>query len=128
MFKLVGTLVQGAEPYKYLPVTVDEVFARGEALVVTSGLLTKCAATVTPTYIAAAAAVANNGPLPVFPVRETDEYSVPCTAQVAATGTGGVVTLHTTGLSVTGTAGSGVFRLTGTDGLDPSQVVGHFEV
>lgn len=129
-FKLVGTLTEGAEPFKYLPITADEAYTKGEALVVTSGKVTKCGATTVPQYICQKTIAANAEDLvPCVPVRETDEYEVYSTATIAATALGGKVTLHTDGLSVTATTTSGVFRLKKTDGeTTNSKVVGVFEV
>jgi hypothetical protein len=99
--------------------TDGEASVSGEALVLTSGRLTKCGATVTPEFIAiATAAVATPGAIiQVERTNEGIEYETQANATVAATLVGQKVTLHTDGLLVTATTTSGVFEITSTDGV-----------
>jgi len=130
MFRIVGRLAAGSEPYKYLPGTDAETFTRGEALVMSGGALTKCGATVTAQYICnedVEAATPAKQNISVSVIRETDEIEVIATEAIAQSVVGSVVTLHTDGLKVTATTTSGVFRVKNTDGLTPSTVVGVFE-
>lgn len=94
-----------------LPTTASETYTEGEGLVVTSGTLTKVAATAKPTYIAAKAYVAPasaNLPLPVYPVLPHHVYKTAFSADASANAEGTVVTLHTDGATITATATSGV--------------------
>jgi len=110
-----------------LSVTAEETYAIGEALVLTSGTLTKCGATAKPQYIAQSATADSNGKLDVIPVLATTYFRTKSTATVAATLKGQAVTLHTDGLKCTATTVSGVFTIDETDGVTTtSTVVGHF--
>lgn len=131
-FKLVKTLDGASPPYengKYL-MTNNEGCTKGEALVLTSGRLTKCGATATPQFIAqktVAAAATSTEYVPVTKVTEMQEFETTATATVADTLVGSKVTLHTDGLQVTATTTSGVFELSYTDGVTGGGVVrGYF--
>ena len=58
----------------HLPVTAAEEYAIGEALVLTSGTLTKCGATAKPQYIAQSGTADANGNLAVIPVLPTTHF------------------------------------------------------
>jgi hypothetical protein len=106
-------------PLEYYLLTDNEGASLGEALVQTSGRLTKCGATATPEFIAMCDRTAESTsvtPLPVERVYEDVEYAATSSATVAATLIGAKVTLSTDGLSPTGTTTSGVFEITATDG------------
>lgn len=129
-FKRVGSLSGSQNPFEYYLGTDAEAYTLGEALVQTSGRLTKCGATATPEFICmktqAAEATAVT-PLPVERVKEDVEYSATSTATVAATLIGNKVTLHTDGLSPTATTVSGVFEISATDGATTnSKIKGYF--
>lgn len=128
-FKRVGSLIGGSNIEYYLG-TDAEAFKLGEALVQTSGRLTKCGATATPEFICLAdqaAEASAKTPIPVERVREDIEYSAVSTATVAATLVGSKVTLHTDGLSPTATTTSGIFLITSTNGATTnSKVKGMF--
>lgn len=118
-FERISGLGTNPAPIEYFLMTDSEAVTLGEALVQTSGRLTKCGATATPEFIAlktqAAEATAVT-PLPVERVLETTEYEVNSMATVASTLVGNKVTLHTDGLLITATTSSGVFEISQTDG------------
>lgn len=119
-FKLHSTLDGAQPPFEYYLLTDNEGATLGEALVQTSGRLTKCGATATPEFIAVKTQVAEAAsvtPLPVIRVTENQEWSNTSNATTAVTLVGAKVTLHTDGLVVTATTTSGVFELTYTDGV-----------
>lgn len=117
-------------PLEYYLLTDAEGATLGEALVQTSGRLTKCAATATPEFIAMASRTAeatSKTPLPVERVYEDIEYSTQSMATVATTLIGNKVTLHTDGLLATATTTSGVFEISATDGATTtSNLTGYF--
>lgn len=118
-FKLVDRLSTFAQPVESLLGTDNEAYTIGEALVVTSGRLTKCGATATPEFICLKTQAAESTavtPLPIIRVEEDMVFSCKSTATVAATLVGAKVTLHTDGLLVTATTSSGVAQITKTDG------------
>ena len=98
-----------------LPTTASETYTEGEGLVVTSGKLTKVAATVKPTYIAAKAYVAPASgmlDLPVYPVLPHHVFKTSFAADASAIAEGTLATLHTDGAQITATATSGVATIT----------------
>lgn len=128
MFEVVERLISDVEPFDRLPVTSGETYARGEALVLTSGTLTKCGATVKPKYIVYNPTPDAQGKLLVIKVQPWIKFKTTSTATVAATLIGSAVTLHTDGLKVTATTTSGVFTIRDTDGATTnSTVMGYFE-
>jgi len=129
-FKRAGSLSGSQNPFEYYLLTDNESATLGEALVMSSGRLTKCGATATPEFIAMQSRTAESTsvtPLAVERVKEDVEYSATSTATVAATVIGSKVTLHTDGLSPTATTSSGVFLISTTDGATTnSKVTGYF--
>jgi len=129
-FIRVGSIDGGQDPFEYYLLTDTEAAVLGEAFVLTSGRLTKCAATATPEFIAVktqAAQATSTVPLPVIRVKETTEFEVVSMATVAVTLIGAKVTLHTDGLLITATTSSGVFAISATDGVTTtSKVKGYF--
>lgn len=129
-FKLVKRTITTEEPFEYYLGTDSEAYTLGEALVQTSGRLTKCAATSTPEFICMktqAAETTAATPIPVVRIGEYDIFSTTSTATVAATLTGAKVTIATDGLTVTATTTNGVFEITYTDGTTTnSNVQGMF--
>jgi len=124
MFKLIK--IQNArmnvpEP-EFLEVTASEAVAMGEALVLSSGKLTKCGATTKPTYIAMAAltAAASNRVIPVCRVESNQLYEVAVNATPTSLNVGDKVTLHTDGLVVTATTTSGVAEIADKNGAAAS--------
>lgn len=122
----------GENPFVYKLMTNNEGVTAGEALVETSGRLTKCGATATPMYIAQktqAAEATSVTLVPVSRVTELEQYEVRSTATVASTLIGSKVTIDSTGLLVTATTTSGVFYIDETDGATTVSLVrGHFRV
>lgn len=105
---------------EYLPVTGAEAVALGEALSLSSGKLTKCAATTKPTFIAMGActgAEATAGKLiPVLRVSKEIVYETVLTAAYSAIAAGALVTLASTGLGITATTTNGVAEIVSWDG------------
>ncbi len=94
-----------------LPTTASETYSIGEALSLTGGKLTKCAATVTPTHIAAQDYIApatDALPLFVFPVSSDMVFECPVGAAPTTLAIGSKVTLSADALGVTATTTSGV--------------------
>lgn len=120
----------GELPFEYFLLTDAEGATLGEALVQTSGRLTKCGATTRPQFIAVRTQTAETTsvrPLPVWRVDALQEWTTQSMATVAATLKGAKVTLHTDGLLVTATTTSGVFEIDDTDGATTtSNVSGRF--
>lgn len=116
------------EPFEEYLMTDSEAATRGEALVLTSGRLTKCGATATPQFIAVQDVTAGTDQkCKVIRVTEDTEFTTTSTATVAVTLIGNSVTLHTDGLTVTATTASGVFEISKTDGATTnSKVHGYF--
>jgi hypothetical protein len=105
---------------EYYLLTDGEASVEGEAMVQTSGRLTKCGATTTPQFIAMktqALEAASVTPIPVHRVKEDDVFEVNSMATVAASLIGNKVTLHTDGLLITATTSSGVAEIGTTDGV-----------
>ena len=99
-------------------VTADEAVSIGEALVLKSGKLTKCAATETPQFIAIGqvSASATDRKIAVCRVESNQVYEVPVTASPVALKPGDKVTVHTDGLQVTATTTSGVVTVESLNG------------
>lgn len=100
-------------PIEHLPVTADETITLGEALVLSSGKLTKCGATARPAFVAVGPAV--DGEAPVIRVQDYMEFETTlgvAPAESAAVAVGAKVTLHTDGMQVTATTTSGVAAVT----------------
>lgn len=119
----------GELPFEYEQMTGSEAVSLGEALVMSSGKLTKCGATTKPQFIAAASADATTAGevIPVWRVDALQEWTTQSMATVASTLIGSKVTLHTDGLLVTATTTSGVFEISETDGATTtSNVRGRF--
>jgi len=117
------------EPYKtngrptaaeMYAVTSAEAVAVGEALVLSSGKLTKCGATATPDFIAlepctAAEATAGKA-IAVTRVSKDVIYETVLTAAYSAIAAGAKVTLASSGLGITATTTSGVAEIVDWDG------------
>lgn len=104
---------------EYYLLTDNEASTEGEALVQTSGRLTKCGATAVPQFIALKTQTAETTsvtPIPVHRIKEDDVFAVDSMATVAVTLIGNKVTLHTDGLLITATTSSGVAEIGTTDG------------
>ncbi len=116
MFRLVKILngrTNAAEAEKH-EVTADESFKFGEALVLSSGKLTKCAATAKPQFIAGEDYTAPaSGARKISAYRVTGDmiFEAPVGADPAALKTGDAVTLSADALGVTATTASGVAKI-----------------
>lgn len=99
-------------------VAASEAVEIGEALVLSSGKLTKCGATVAPEFIAMAAltATAEKREIPVARVEKNQIYEVPVVAAPTSLKAGDKVTLHTDGLQITATKTDGVITVEDLNG------------
>jgi len=110
-FKIHNMKSMAERPLEYYTTTDNEAIAIGEALVLTSGYLTKCGATATPEFIAMEA-TSDTATIAVVRVTEDMVFEVPIYGDGSSSVVGTKVTLHTDGLQVTPTTSSGVFYLT----------------
>ena len=110
MFKIAKMRTLAERAIEVYAPTTDETISLGEALVLTSGALTKCGATATPEYIARSAGT--NKAIAVNRVLEEDIFETTFAADASAVNEGSKVTIHTDGLQVTATTVSGVFYIT----------------
>lgn len=110
MFKIAKMRTLAERAIEVYAPTADEPIALGEALVLTTGKLTKCAATATPEYIARSAGT--NKAIAVNRVLEEDIFETTFAADASAVNEGSKVTLHTDGAQVTATTTNGVFYIT----------------
>lgn len=110
MFKIAKMRTLAERAIEVYAPAADEAIVLGEALVLTSGKLTKCAATATPEYIARSAGT--NKAIAVNRVLEEDIFETTFAADASAVDEGSKVTLHTDGLQVTATTTNGVFYIT----------------
>lgn len=120
MFKLIkieNARMNVPEPV-FHEVEASEAVQLGEALVLTSGKLTKCGATAKPEFIAMAdcAADAAKRLIPAARVEPNQLYEVPVQAAPTSLVEGSKVTLHTDGLQVTATTTSGVVTVESLNG------------
>lgn len=120
MFKLIkieNARMNVPEPV-FHEATAGEAIAVGEALVLASGKLTKCGATVKPEFIAMGKLDANdaNRKVAVCRVESNQVYEVPVTAAPTALKVGDKVTLHTDGLQITATTTNGVVSVEALNG------------
>lgn len=115
-FKLCTNQKGVTAPLEYRVGTNNEAYDVGEALVQSSGGLTKCGATTKPTFICMgvqAAEATATALIPVMRVSPDQEFEVPIYGDPSSLNVGDIVTLHTDGLQATVTASSGVFTITG---------------
>lgn len=102
----------------YHEATAGEEISIGEALVLTGGKLTKCAATKKPEFISMGHVGAGDETrkVAVCRVESNQVYEVPVTAVPTALKVGDKVTLHTDGLQITATTESGVITVENLNG------------
>lgn len=117
LIKIENARINVPEP-EYLDVTAAEAVSEGEALVLASGKLTKCGATVAPEFIAMASlsADATKRTIAVCRIEKNQVYEVPVTAAPTSLKVGDKVTLNTDGLQVTATTTSGVVTIVDLNG------------
>lgn len=103
---------------QFLEAKASEAIECGEALVLASGKLTKCAATVKPEFISLSEVTAEekNRVIPVCRVESNQVYDVPCSAVPTSLVPGAKVTIHSDGLQVTATTTDGVATVVSTNG------------
>lgn len=111
MFKIAKMRTLAERAIEVYAPTADEAIVLGEALVLTSGKLTKCAVTATPEYIARSAGT-NVAGIAVNRVLEEDIFETTFAADASAVTEGSKVTLHTDRVQVTATTTDGVFYIT----------------
>ena len=120
MFKLtkIENGRQNVPEPEYLDVKSGEAVEIGEALVLSSGALTKCGATVAPEYIAmgAVAASATKREIAACRVERNQVFEVPVTADPTSLKTGDKVTLHTDAMQVTATTTNGIVMVVALNG------------
>lgn len=127
MFKIANMRSMAERPFERYITTDNEAIVLGEALVLTSGALTKCAATGVPEFIAMEA-TADEAIISVVRVTEEMVFETTFAADASAEEEGEKVTIHTDGLQVTATNTNGVFTITkklGT-GATGTKVLGMF--
>ena len=110
-----------------LPVTASESFVMGEALVLSSGKLTKASGTTKPTHIAAkdyVAPASGAEKLPCYRIAKNMVFAVPVTYSSSAVAVvlGSTVTVDSDGLGVTDVTASGVATV--VDTLDAKTAAG----
>lgn len=109
-----------SDALEYMEVTGAEAVVLGEALVLSSGKLTKCGATAAPAFIAMGActgAEATAGKkIPVLRVSKEIIYETELKAASSSIAKGAKYTLHTDGLGITATTTSGVAEVVDWDG------------
>lgn len=96
----------------------SEAIVIGEALVLASGKLTKCGATVKPEFIAMGevSTTATERKVAVCRVDPNMVFEVPVTAAPTSLTVGAKVTIHTDGASVTATTTDGVVTIEDLNG------------
>ena len=112
MFRLVKILNAGQnqpEPIT-LPCTAGENITYGEALTLSAGALTKCGATVRPTFMAGADRPSDSAvtAIPAYPVSPDMIFECRVNESPASLHAGSIVTINTDADGVTATTTSGV--------------------
>lgn len=110
MFKLHSVGSAKTAPMELYTITAAETVVLGEALVLTSGKLTKCGATAIPEFISMGSGTAVE--IPVIRVMEDYIFETAFSADASLNAEGTKVTIDSTGLLVTATATNGVFAIT----------------
>ncbi len=120
MFLLKTSDIPATPPVEYQKTTGSEAYAVGEVLSLSSGRVTKCAATTAPTFICAGIVEAGDADrdVPCYRVQKTQIYDTTLQADGSSLTAGNKVTLHTDGLQVTATTASGVAEIVSMDGTD----------
>lgn len=107
---------------KYYEVTAGEAVEEGEALVLTSGKLTKCGSTTKPTHIAMMSLPASAEKREIATVRvdENQLWRAPIAGDFSALVPGAKVTLSGDALGVTSTTAGGVATIEKLSGAQKS--------
>lgn len=120
MFKLIKIENgrQNVPEPEYLDVKSGEAVEIGEALVLSSGVLTKCGETVAPQYIAMGAVTSGTTKREIAACRveKNQVYEVPVSEPPAELKAGDKVTLDADGMQVTATTTSGVVTVVALNG------------
>lgn len=120
MFKLIKIENgrQNVPEPEYLEAKASEEIVIGEALVLSAGVLTKCAATTAPQYIAMASVGTSDTKRTIAACRvESNQlYDVPFSVAPGNIKVGDKVTLATDGIKVTATTDSGVAKIVSLNG------------
>lgn len=114
MFEFHSTLDGRNAPQEYYLGTAAEAYAYGELLVLTTGGLTKCAATAVPEFVCMGTQAAENPvvtPIPVMRIMESDVFKTVFSADGSSIVVGDLLTIDSDGLRVTATTSSGVFKV-----------------
>lgn len=124
--KIVNGRINVPEP-EYLPTTASEAYVEGEALVLSSGKLTKASGTTKPTHVALktyTAPATDNEDLPVARIDKSMVFEVPVTysSNAVAIVLGSKLTIAADGCGVTDVTTSGVATV--VDTLDANKVAG----
>lgn len=103
---------------EYVEVTTDETVALGEALVLSSGKLTKCGATTKPTYIAMGSVTSAPAGTKIPALRVSKEviFETQLSVASASIAKGASYTLSSDGMKITATTSSGVAEVVGWEG------------
>lgn len=105
----------------HVPVTEGESYRMGEALVITDGKATKCAATVKPTHMCSqdlAAGAAEH--VLIYPVTGTMCFETSVNADPTTLAAGSKVTLADDAMGVTATTADGVCEVVNLNGATKS--------
>lgn len=113
-FQLAKMDVGLTPPIEYHHMKSGETAVMGEALTLTAGAMTKCAATAKPGYIAVGPS--KDGVVPVIKVQDYMAFETTLAAAGTDLTEGTAVTLHTDGAQVTATTASGVATIIRMDG------------
>ncbi len=129
--KYVKDFEHNTQPIEIMAGTNDEVFALGQTLTLSSGLLTAAGndSDGTQTHICMGAATGVTGVknVPVMAIRKSAQFKTVSSATVATSLIGAAVELNADEIRVTATTTKGVFVIDETDGATTaSTVVGHF--
>lgn len=111
MFKIANMRSLKERPIERYITTDNEAISLGEALVLTSGALTKCGATATPEFIAMESTT-DLAKISVVRVTEDMILETEFSADASSVAEGTKVTIASDGLRVTATSSSGVFYIT----------------
>lgn len=120
MFKLIKIENgrQNVPEPEYIEVAASETVSIGEALVLSSGKLTKCSPTVTPTYIAMGemSTSAIKRTIAACRIEPNHLYEAECSAAPSTLVAGDKVTLAADALGVTATKENGVAKIVALNG------------
>lgn len=128
MFKLHRSDVMDTTPFLFFDGTPNEAFSMGEAVSLTGGVITKCAATDVPDFICVCdvSASAPHERIPVYAVSSRMEFETVPLVAIPLSSVGSKVTLDATATSITDTTTDGIFKVTRSDNVANTPVLGRF--